>query len=150
MLTDTWFNTKTQLFDFDEDTYKAVVPLNFFDDPSLNGHFGVEFKIKNNKATVVITGLEDNPGVDVAIVINLIAMSIYENFLIFFEVKPNDVLWIVNKPTDKEKFNLSMVKFNIISPTVINGMMLITYHDLEWKQLSGLNEFIAYSQLHLL
>ena len=149
MLTDTWFNTKTKLFDFDEDTYKAIVPINFFDDLALNGHFGVEFKIKNHKSTVVITALEDNPGVDVSIVINLICMSIYENFLKFFEVAPEDIFWVVNRPTQRQEVNLANVRFENFVPVIINNQELITFYDPIWYEIEDLKKFLALSQLHL-
>lgn len=149
MLTDTWFNAKTKLFDFDENTYKAIVPINFFDDNSLNGHFGVEFKIINNRASVVITALEDNPGVDVSIVINLICMSVYENFIKFFEVAIEDVLWVVNRPTAKKEFNLANVSFETMIPVVVNGQELITLYNPVWNDVDSAKRFIALSQIHL-
>lgn len=149
MLTDTWFNTKTKLFDFDENTYKAIVPINFFDDPSLNGHFGVEFKVLNNKSTVVITALEDNPGVDVAIVINLICMSVYENFIKYFEVQPEDIFWVVNRPTLRQEINLANVRFENYVPVIINGQELITFYNPEWHEIDSLRKFLAMSQIHL-
>lgn len=149
MLTDTWFNSKTKLFDFDENTYKAIVPINFFDDKSLNGHFGVEFKIVNDKASVVITALEDNPGVDVSIVINLICMSVYENFIRFFEIDIQDILWVVNRPSNKKEFNLANVKFETIVPVLINGQELITLYNPIWSEIENPKYFVAMSQIHL-
>jgi hypothetical protein len=149
MITDTWFNTKTKLFDFDENTYKAIVPINFFDDRSLNGHFGVEFKVKNQKATVVITALEDNPGVDVTIVINLVCMSVYENFIRFFEIAPEDIFWVVNRPTANHEINLANVVFETCIPVTMNGQELITFYKPSWSEISSLKMFLAMSQLHL-
>jgi hypothetical protein len=149
MLTDTWFTTKTRMFDFDENTYKAIVPINFFDDRSLNGHFGIEFKVSNNKATVVITALEDNPGVDVTIVINLVCMSVYENFIRFFEIAPEDIFWVVNRPTAKQEFNLANVRFETCLPVTMNNQELITFYNPVWTEIESLKKFIAISQLHL-
>lgn len=149
MLTDTWFNAKTKLFDFDENTYKAIVPINFFDDNSLNGHFGVEFKIANDKASVVITALEDNPGVDVSIVINLICMSVYENFIKFFEIDIQDIMWVVNRPGVKKEFNLANVRFETIVPVLINGQELITLYNPVWTEIENPKYFSALSQIHL-
>lgn len=149
MLTDTWFNSKTKLFDFDENTYKAIVPINFFEDNSLNGHFGIEFKIKNNRSSVVITALEDNPGVDVSIVINLICMSIYENFIKFFDVNIEDVLWMVNRPNSKKEFNLANITFETVVPVYINGQQLVTLYNPIWNEIDSVKRFIALSQIHL-
>ena len=149
MITDTWFNTKTKLFDFDENTYKAIVPINFFEDNSLNGHFGVEFKVKENKASVVITALEDNPGVDVSIVVNLICMSVYENFIKFFEVEIEDVLWAVNRPNARNEFNLANVKFELVVPVFLNDHQLITLYNPQWHDLENAKTFVALSQIHL-
>jgi hypothetical protein len=149
MLTDTWFNTKTKLFDFDENTYKAIVPINFFDDRSLNGHFGVEFKIKNGKASVVITALEDNPGVDVTIIINLVCMSIYENFIRFFGISPDDIFWAVNRPTYRQEFNLASVTFETCIPVTMNGQEIITFYKPVWTEIDNLKKFLVLSQLHL-
>ncbi|MBC7476392.1 MAG: hypothetical protein H7263_19070, partial [Candidatus Sericytochromatia bacterium] len=143
MLTDTWFSSKTKLFDFDEDTYKAIVPINFFDDISMNGHFGVEFKIKNNKATVVITALEDNPGVDVSIVINLVCMSIHENFIKHFDISPENIFWVINRPTSKQEINLATVLFESFVPVIINSSELVTFYNPKWTEINSLKKFIA-------
>lgn len=150
MLTDVWFNKKTKLFEFDNDTYKAIVPLNFFDDRTLNGHFGVEFKVKNGRATVVLTALRDNPGVDLSLVANLAAMSVFENFLRFFEIKSENVFWVVNRPDEKGNDNLAHIIF-LISPVVVHqGQELQTYGQAQWNTLDNLKQFLAMSSLHLL
>ncbi len=149
MLTDTWFNSKTKLFDFDEDTYKAIVPINFFDDLSMNGHFGVEFKIKNSKATVVITALEDNPGIDVSIVINLICMSVHENFIKHFDILPENIFWVINRPTSRQEINLATVVFENFVPVIVNSSELVTFYNPKWTEIENIKKFIAMNQIHL-
>lgn len=149
MLTDTWFNSQTKLFDFDENTYKAIVPINFFEDSSLNGHFGVEFKVINNKASVIITALEDNKGVDISLIVNLICMSVYENFIRFFDIEVEDVLWTINKPSLDKEFNLSNLIFETMQPVIINDKEIITLYNPKWTSIDEPKFFIAMSQIHL-
>lgn len=149
MKTDTWFNKKTELFEWDTGTYKALVPINFFSDKSLNGHFGLEFKVKEQKASVVIVSLEDNPGVDVNTIMGMVSTTIYANFLKHFNISDKDILWAVNRPIKDNDYNLSLVNFKHAIPVVHNGEKIMVFMEDKWKE-SNKQEFQAVSQLHLI
>lgn len=151
MQTQAWVDKKTELFN-EGTASKIILPINFFDDRSLNGHCGVELKVVNKKAVVVITALEDNPGIDVTPVINLVCMSIYENFLRLMEVSVENILWVVNRPVQNIKNNMVHVTFKVQDRALMPDRKteIIVFYRPVWGDIfENPKKFFALSQLHL-
>ena len=76
-------------------------------------------------------------------------MSVYENFLRFFEIEPESIFWVVNRPAAKQDINLANVIFETCLPVIMNGQELITFYNPVWSEIDSLERFLAVSQLHL-
>ncbi len=136
MQTEVWYNLPTRIFEPSPLTFKVLVPMNYFDDKSLNGHFGLELKMEGNKAIAILSSLEDNPGVGLREVLGLAATNVYENYISKQSIPFERILWMVNFPSEEnEGFDLYSLAWSHIEMVKIREIELPVFYEPIVKRL---------------